>query len=1067
MKRCVEFSAKIDIEDDNVRVYRTEMNSASIDKSNRIDDLINTFLNDTKSYKNKNSKVMKSMSDNFFDNVKFQPNPQKSSFAPNPYFKPNISNDTNNYTMHYKTYENEINLAPNYANSEVGSFINSSQTYDVSMYSKEYIPKNAQSKLDENFYRNYKKEKILYNDSNSMPRNWNEQMIYPNKCNNIYDDTLISMYGCDYDNFASVPNGIALENVPMNDVYRDSQPTNSKNFYMQQNSNFLKNTDNNVSPIFSVNNSRDDSFNVYNRNVNTDESTHKANRMNNSTDQSTGKMSVLSPIYHEYKYKKGKRTSNHNVIEKRYRMSINDKIMELKQILTSESELRVSKAMILKLAIARIKHLQSINRELNLENKKLKQAIYCNGYVTPALNTDDFQTNMAGNGHSENAPFGLNLKESTEHVTCNYPDSSPIMRSKAKQKINITHPRTNVYAFILLCALFSFNPCSVISSTFSWYPIFGKMETKSIQTRTNVPSRVLFSVNNNPSIDESIMVVNSSAFSVFYIVFFWGFGWMINFVIMMILFKFFFFLPRQKLLSEKDSSTTEKLKKSGPAWEKEEWDQLHKDFDLLSKKLEFGHLESISNIKKKFNQKNEQEYESCNTNTADENSKIRNKTLQSIMAHFEQYDTIKFVENIGFLKISFALFIQIIFYIFNFFLNPYIMMNRVFTTPDYLKIAYLYDRMLQICFHEICTTEPKKRRKHLNILSLYFAFSSLNAVKNVKTKNYLDQKIAIYFNASIICRLVCPDWIKKIMHRYFCRRAMRLYYKLNKPHDTFHWLKHPLGNKFFFSDEGKHALSNSFKWHDFNLSRQQFTFDPLIKFKQHFVCWLFNNALINSPKNLEYPTTTNFPRPEDTMTPLMYLGNIKNVCSRRDDYEIVEFWWCSYIELSARWPFCNNEKMKRMTYSYKYIQKSTGNENFLPLMNVSILLYFSGQIVINFDNANLNHLQDCIHSIREQFYIIVTKFFNFSDTCNIILFKFFDWLIICKFKALSYYQDHNEVYAISVAKNIEKDIAVMSTICLRLHHSIKSDLETKIKLHKTMLLILKRVNLVILLDQVK
>ncbi|OAF68655.1 hypothetical protein A3Q56_03607 [Intoshia linei] len=1045
------------------------MNSASKDQSNRIDDLIDTFLNDSKCSKHENPEVLQSMSDDFFDDINFPIKSDNAMFVHSPYIKSKVIHSTQNYTMQESEIKcnttNEIKPPSNISYEQVGSFINSSQTYDSAMYNTNYIPKNAQSLFNGELYLNTKKKKTFFSGVNDINHHWNGQNISPIKCNNGYGDTLIPMFGYQYDNSSVVPNLIAVDSLPINSSYdntQERQPREPRNFYLKQNSNFVKSNNDNMSPMLSMNDAQNKNLNVYN-NIRMEETNNSYNLIN-SPDRSSGDISGVSPVHYEHKYKKGKRTISHNVIEKRYRMSINDKILELKQILTTECDSRLSKASILKMAIAKIKKLQSINRELNLENKKLKQIIYSNTNSKSNLNNDNLKNAFKKEGcFSESPSFLSSTNDDTEEIECTYPES-PIKRPEPRNNNDYMHPRTNVYAFILLCALFSFNPCSLITSTLSWYPIFGKIETKSFQITPNIHSRLLFSMNTNPGQD-ALLIDKSSTFSMFYMIILWILGWMINFVVMMFLFKCFFFLPRQRLLSESDLSMDAKLKKRGPSWNKEEWDQLHYNFDFLSKNLTFFQRENIIKFHKKHDQKNISESESCNKDINNEN--IRNETLRNIMTYLGQYDTIKFVENIGFFRIFFALFIQIIFYIFNFFLNPYIMMNRVFTIHDYMKIASLYDRMVQICFHEICTTKPKNRRKHLNIIALYFAFSSLNAVKNVKTKNYLDQKIGIYFNTSIICRLVCPGWTKKIMHRYFCRRAMRLYFKLNKAHDTFHWLKHPLGNKFFFSDEGEVELRNSFNIHDINLSRRQFTLNPLIIFKHHFVSWLFKKALISTPTNCEYPTATNFPRAEDTLTPLKYLRCIKHICIRKDDYEIVELWWCSYIELATRWPFCDNERMKRMTYIYKYVQKTKGDESLQPIMKVSILLYFCGQIVINYDEANLNRLLSCIMSIREQLYGIVAKPSTFSDTYTIILYKFFDWLITCEFKALSTYRNYNDVHVFNVAKNIETDIGILSTICLHLPQIIKSSSESKIKLHKTMLLILKRVNPVILFDQVK
>ena len=65
------------------------------------------------------------------------------------------------------------------------------------------------------------------------------------------------------------------------------------------------------------------------------------------------------------------RKSGHNAIEKRYRSSINDRILELKTILAGE-DAKMNKSAILRKAIEYIRHLQNKTTRLEQENKALK-----------------------------------------------------------------------------------------------------------------------------------------------------------------------------------------------------------------------------------------------------------------------------------------------------------------------------------------------------------------------------------------------------------------------------------------------------------------------------------------------------------------------------------------------------------------------------------------------------------------------------------------------------------------------------------------------------------------------
>lgn len=66
--------------------------------------------------------------------------------------------------------------------------------------------------------------------------------------------------------------------------------------------------------------------------------------------------------------------STHNAIEKRYRTSINDKIVELKNILVGEGG-KLNKSAILKRSIEKISDLEGQNYELQLENARLREML--------------------------------------------------------------------------------------------------------------------------------------------------------------------------------------------------------------------------------------------------------------------------------------------------------------------------------------------------------------------------------------------------------------------------------------------------------------------------------------------------------------------------------------------------------------------------------------------------------------------------------------------------------------------------------------------------------------------
>ncbi|XP_047672199.1 sterol regulatory element-binding protein 2 [Tachysurus fulvidraco] len=71
--------------------------------------------------------------------------------------------------------------------------------------------------------------------------------------------------------------------------------------------------------------------------------------------------------------KEGERRTTHNIIEKRYRSSINDKILELRDLVMG-NDTKMHKSGVLRKAIDYIKYLQQVNQKLRQENLTLKMA---------------------------------------------------------------------------------------------------------------------------------------------------------------------------------------------------------------------------------------------------------------------------------------------------------------------------------------------------------------------------------------------------------------------------------------------------------------------------------------------------------------------------------------------------------------------------------------------------------------------------------------------------------------------------------------------------------------------
>lgn len=73
--------------------------------------------------------------------------------------------------------------------------------------------------------------------------------------------------------------------------------------------------------------------------------------------------------------------STHNAIERRYRTSINDKIVELKNMLVGESG-KLNKSAILKRTIEKVNDLESENYELRLQNARMREMLLAQGPIS-------------------------------------------------------------------------------------------------------------------------------------------------------------------------------------------------------------------------------------------------------------------------------------------------------------------------------------------------------------------------------------------------------------------------------------------------------------------------------------------------------------------------------------------------------------------------------------------------------------------------------------------------------------------------------------------------------------
>ncbi|XP_069840352.1 sterol regulatory element-binding protein 1 isoform X3 [Dendropsophus ebraccatus] len=181
-----------------------------------------------------------------------------------------------------------------------------------------------------------------------------------------------------------------------------------------------------------------------------------------------GKMAMLNS--------KGEKRTAHNAIEKRYRSSINDKIIELKDLVVG-TEAKLNKSAILKKAIDYIRYLQQNNVKLKQENMMLKMAAQKNNTLKDlvagtGVNVDGIKAEMMEVPTPPPSDVGSPSHTGSPLSQCNS-DSEPDSPFSDEAKVELkqespTPPSTGMLdrsrmalcVFVFLCL--SFNPLSFL-----------------------------------------------------------------------------------------------------------------------------------------------------------------------------------------------------------------------------------------------------------------------------------------------------------------------------------------------------------------------------------------------------------------------------------------------------------------------------------------------------------------------------------------------------------------------------------------------------------------------------
>ncbi|XP_078003795.1 sterol regulatory element-binding protein 2 isoform X2 [Phascolarctos cinereus] len=177
--------------------------------------------------------------------------------------------------------------------------------------------------------------------------------------------------------------------------------------------------------------------------------------------------------------KEGERRTTHNIIEKRYRSSINDKIVELKDLVMG-TDAKMHKSGVLRKAIDYIKYLQQANHKLRQENMVLKLAnqktkllkgIDLGSLVDTDMDMkiDDFNQNVllmsppASDSGSQAgfSPYSIDSEPGSplldDAKVKDEPDSSPVALGMVD--------RSRILLCMLTCLCLSFNP---LTSLLEW-----------------------------------------------------------------------------------------------------------------------------------------------------------------------------------------------------------------------------------------------------------------------------------------------------------------------------------------------------------------------------------------------------------------------------------------------------------------------------------------------------------------------------------------------------------------------------------------------------------------------